>query len=205
MRGARAAALFLAVLVGVAGCGHSRWPAKVLGDGVAINVTPIDASVDQLRSFPRPAGVDSLNASRVPAERQVYRVRAVLLRFTLANDGDIHLAIAQPGNPAGTMIAEIPDPNRMTGAPNAYREAVARTRRKFIAAFGAPSMSNWRHVHREILLVGPLFFDLLHGQVGGLLGGTPTGVEIHPVLGIVISKPGSLRGHSAVKRGVRAT
>ncbi len=205
MRGARAAALFFAVLVGAAGCGHSRWPAKVLGDGVAINPTPIDASVDQLRSLPRSAGVDSFNASRVPAERQVYRVRAVLLRFTLANDGDIHLAIAQPGNPASTMIAEIPDPNRMTGAPNVYREAVAQTRRKFIAAFGAPSMSKWRPAHLQVELVGPLFFDLLHGQVGGLFGGTPTGVEIHPVLGIVISKASPLRSHIGVKRGVGAT
>src|SRR5207247_2332491 len=104
MREARAAALFLAVLVGVAGCGHSRWPAKVLADGVAIHATPINTSIDRLRSLPRPAGVDSLDAPRVAAERQVYRVRAVLQRFTLAKDGDIHLAIAQPGNPAGTMI-----------------------------------------------------------------------------------------------------
>ena len=184
-------ALFLTVLVGAAGCGHSRWPAKVLGDGTAINATPINTSVDRLHALPRPAGVDSLDATRVPAERQVYRVHADLLRFMLANDGDIHLAIAQPGNAASTMIAEIPDPSRMTGAPNIYREAVAQTRRKFIAAFGAPVMSKWRPAHREVILTGPLFFDLLHGQVGGLFGGTPTGVEIHPVLGIVISKPKS--------------
>ena len=80
MREARAAALFLAVLVGVAGCGHSRWPAKVLADGVAIHATPINTSIDRLRSLPRPAGVDSLDAPRVAAERQVYRVRAVLQR-----------------------------------------------------------------------------------------------------------------------------
>lgn len=198
MRGARAAALFFIVLVGAAGCGHSRWPAKVLGDGAAINVTPIETTIDRLRALPRPAGVDSLSATRVPAERQAYRVRALLLRFTLASDGDIHLAIAQPGNPANTMIAEIPDPARMTGALNVYRLAVAQTRRKFIGAFGTPVMKTWKPANREVILTGPLFFDLLHGQVGGLFGGTPTGVEIHPVLGIVI-------GHSGTKRGVGAT
>jgi len=191
MRGARAAALFFAVLAGAAGCGHSRWPAKVLGDGTAINTTPINSSIERLRALPRPAGADGLNATRVPAERQVYRVHADLLRFTLANDGDIHLAIAQPGNATLTMIAEIPDPSRMTGAPNIYRYAVAQTRRKFIAAFGPPVKGKWLPAHREVVLSGPLFFDLLHGQVGGLFGGTPTGVEIHPVLGIVISKPNS--------------
>jgi len=158
----------------------------VLGDGVALSSTPINASIDRLRSLPRPGGVDSFNAPRVPAERQVYRVRVVLLRFTLARDGDIHLAIAQPGNASSTMIAEIPDPKSMTGARNVYRAAVAQTRRKFVALFGAPQSGVWRSVDRRIEITGPAFFDLLHGQAGGLFGGAPTGVEIHPVLSIEI-------------------
>ncbi|HET9392135.1 MAG TPA: hypothetical protein VFO29_01245 [Candidatus Rubrimentiphilum sp.] len=199
MRGARAAALFLIVLIGAAGCGHSRWPAKTLGDGATINLKPIVTTVDRLRKMPRPAGVDDRDAARVAEERQVYRVDADLLRFTLASDGDIHLAIAQPGHPQDTMIAEIPDPSRMTGAPNIYRLAVARTRREFIAEFGTPVMSTWKPANREVTLYGPLFFDLLHGQTAGLFGGTPTGIEIHPVLGITISAASGLRGHNAIK------
>ncbi len=196
MRRTRSGALFVAALVCVAGCGHSRWAAKVLGDGVAIASAPIDVSIDQLRSLPRPVGVDSFDTPRVVAERQVYRVRADLLRFTLASDGDIHLAIAQPGKTASTVIAEIPDPDRMTNAPNRYRQAVAEARRKFIAEFGIPSISTWRSAHRAVTLTGPIFFDLLHGQVGGLFGGAPTGVEIHPVLAIEILRPGSPRRHT---------
>jgi len=109
-------------------------------------------------------------------------VRAVLLRYSLASDGDVHLAIADPHDAASTMIAEIPDPNRMDGAPPRYRQEVARTRRQFIAAFGAPSFGVWRPVGREIEITGPVFFDLLVGQAGGQAAGAPSAVEIHPVL-----------------------
>ncbi len=178
------AALFAAVVLSASGCVHARWPAKTLADGVPIASKPIDRTITQLRAIPRPPGVDSFSAARVPQERQVYRVRAVLLRFSLATDGDVHLAIAEPREPAATMIAEIPDPDRMTGAPAQYREQVARTRRDFIAAFGAPALDVWRPVRRQVVLTGPLFFDYLAGPAGGQAGVAPNDVEIHPVLGI---------------------
>lgn len=135
-----------------------------------------------MRALPRPAGVEGFNAPRVTAERQIYTVRADLLRFTLATDGDIHLAIAQPDRPDQTMIAEIPDARRMTGAPNIYRGGVARTRRAFVRDFGAPMLNAWHEVHRKVVITGPIFFDLLDGQIGGRAGGTPNAIEIHPVL-----------------------
>jgi len=121
----------------------------------------------------------------VTQERQVYTVRAVLLRFTLASDGDIHLAIADPHNRAVTMIAEIPDPDRMTGAPERYRNQVAQTRRNFVAAFGAPALDIWRPVGRQVQVTGPIFFDYRAGPPGGEAGVAPNDVEIHPVLSIV--------------------
>jgi hypothetical protein len=182
MRGALSAALLLALVLSASGCVHARWPAKVLGDGVPISATPIDGTITQLRALPRPAGVDGFDAPRVPLERQVYRVRALLLRFTLATDGDIHLAIAQPGDPASTMIAEIPDPARMTGAPARYRNEIAQTRRSFTRVFGAPSLDVWRPAGRQVELTGPIFFDIGHGQIGGNDAGAPNAIEIHPVL-----------------------
>jgi hypothetical protein len=183
MRRALPAAL-LALVLSTSGCVHARWPAKVLGDGVPISATPIDGTIAQLRALPRPAGVDGFDAPRVPLERQVYRVRAALLRFTLATDGDIHLAIAQPGDPASTMIAEIPDPARMTNAPARYRDEVAQTRQDFIADFGKPHLDVWHNVHRQVEITGPIFFDAVHGQVGGPDGGVANGIEIHPVLSL---------------------
>jgi len=191
VRKALPAALFAALFL--SGCVHSRWPAKVLGDGTAISSKPVDATITQLRAMPRPDGVDEFNAPRVPQERQVYRVRAEILRYTLAGDGDIHLAIAEPHDPAVTTIAEIPDASRMGGAPALYRDQVARTRRDFIAVFGAPTLDVWRPVHRQAELTGPLFFDSIFGQVGGKAGGAANGIEIHPVLGIKLLVAGKTK------------
>ncbi len=187
------AAVAAAVVLCASGCVHARWPAKVLGDGVPIASKPIDATITQLRAIPRPPGVDSFNAARVLQERQVYRVRAVLLRFSLAPDGDVHLAIGELSDPVATMIAEIPDPDRMTGAPARYRDQVARTRRDFIATFGAPALDVWRPVRRQVVLTGPLFFDYLAGPAGGQAGVAPNDVEIHPVLTIT---PAGKMSHS---------
>ena len=181
MRKALPAALFAALILG--GCVHSRWPAKVLGDGTVISSKPVDATLTQLRAMPRPDGVDGFNAPRVPQERQVYRVRALLLRFALASDGDVHLAIAEPRDPGVTMVAEIPDPDRMNGALPRYRAEVARTRRDFIAAFGTPVRGTWHQIRRQVVLSGPIFFDFVD-QVGGETGVAPNGIEIHPVLSI---------------------
>jgi hypothetical protein len=177
------AAFFAAILLCASGCAHSRWSAKTLADGVPIAASPVVGTVVELRALPRPQGVDAFNATRVSQERVVYRLRAVLLRFTLASDGDIHLAIAQPGEPAATVIAEIPDPARMTGAPDRYRNQVTQARRGFIQTFGTPT-NVWKEVDRAVVLTGPIFYDYRHGQVGGKFAGAESGIEIHPVLSI---------------------
>ena len=169
---------------------------KTLTDGVPIAPVPIEGTIVQLRALPRPPGVDAFDAPRAAPERQVYIVRAELLRFTLAADGDIHLAIAQPGQPDQTMIAEIPDPVRMTGAPKKYRDEVASTRRNFVRIFGRPMWVAWRDVNREVIVTGPIFFDREHGQIGGRFGGAPNSIEIHPVLHLDVpraGKPGALK------------
>ena len=132
-----AIALGAALAAAASACGRERWPAKVLSDGVAIDAArPLVTTVDRLRTLPRPPGVGGFDSSRVPAERRVYRVHAELLGFKLEKDGDIHLVIAQPGDRAHTMIAEIPDPRCMGGAPPIYAKDVARTRLAFVKAWG---------------------------------------------------------------------
>ena len=174
-------ALVIALSAPAYACGRERWPAKVLSDGVAIDAAhPAVASVDQLRALSRPPGVGGFDASRVPAERRVYRIQAELLGFKLESDGDIHLVIAQPGNRAHTMIAEIPDPRCMSGAPPVYSNDVARTRLAFVKAYGIPPATHFRIAYKPITVVGPAFFDFLHGQDGL----APNGIEIHPVLAI---------------------
>lgn len=106
-------------------------------------------------------------------------MNAELLGFKLESDGDIHLVIAQPGNRADTMIAEIPDPNCMDAAPAAYVHD-GESGLAFVKAYGIPPVREFRIAYRPIMLTGPAFFDFPHGQDGL----APTGIEIHPVLAV---------------------
>lgn len=181
VRSALIAILFALALVSpAAACGRERWSAKVLADGTTIASTAIPESINALRALPRPYGVGGFDASRVAAERRLYHVNAELLGFKLESDGDVHLVIAQPGDRAHTMIAEIPDPNCMDGAPAAYARDVQQARLAFVKAYGIPPVRTFRLAYRPITLTGPAFFDFLHGQDGL----APTGIEIHPVLAV---------------------
>ena len=172
--------LVLSAVAPASACGRERWSAKVLADGTTISASAFSTSVDALRALPRPYDVSGFDAPRVPAERRLYRVDAELLGFKLESDGDIHLVIAQPGNRARTMIAEIPDQNCMDGAPAVYVRDVEQARLQFVKSYGIPPVRTFRLAYRPITLTGPAFFDFLHGQDGL----APTGIEIHPVLAV---------------------
>lgn len=178
------------MVLALGGCAHARWPAKTLSDGVSLAPVALSGTIAQLRDLPRPPGVEGFDAPRVAQERQIYTVRATLLRFTLATDGDIHLAIADPHDADVTMIAEIPDPARMGGAPKKYRDEIAKTRRDFIRTFRGPQLNAWDEVHREVVITGPIFFDQEHGQIGGRYAGAANAIEIHPVLRIELLRAG---------------
>lgn len=175
-----AAMLVFALVAPAAACGRERWSAKTLADGTMISASALSTSVDALRTLPRPYGIGGFDAPRVAAERRLYRVSAELLGFKLESDGDIHLVIAQSGDRAHTMVAEIPDPQCMDGAPTAYVRDVEQARLAFVKTYGIPPVRTFRLAYRPIALTGPVFFDFLHGQDGL----APTGIEIHPVLGV---------------------
>jgi hypothetical protein len=48
------------------------------------------------------------NITRLPSERQAYRVTATLVKYKLETDQDIHIVLAGGGK---TMIAEMPSAN----------------------------------------------------------------------------------------------
>jgi hypothetical protein len=173
-------ALFSAAFLPAHACGKERWDAKVLGDGTSL-FSPISAvDVDYLRSLPRPSGIEGFDARRVPAERHVYRVSGELLGFKVEDDGDIHAVIAENGNRSDTLVAEIPDPRCMNGAPAAYVRDVAQTRLAFVKRFGIPPYRSMRLAYAPITIVGPVFFDFEHGQDGA----APNNAEVHPVVAL---------------------
>jgi hypothetical protein len=103
-------------------CGVERWAVKTLTDPAAKSVDLVArrATVAGMNALPAPA-LPSDNTTRLPTERQAYRVTATLVRYKLETDQDIHIVLAGGGE---TMIAEMPSLNCDYGAQARY--AIAR-------------------------------------------------------------------------------
>lgn len=174
---AMALVAFAASASAASACGVERWSAKVLADGTTQLTGPYNATVAQLQALQRPFAGEYYGA-RVSAERVAYRIQGELLGYKLESDGDIHLVVADPGNRSATLVAEIPDPKCMAGAPATYVRDVAQARLAFVRTFGIPPVTHFALAYKPITIVGPAFFDFEHGQNGS----APNDLEIHPAL-----------------------
>lgn len=155
-------------------CGIERWPVKTLTDPAAdtVDLVPKHATVAAMNALPAPTLPDD-NTTRLPSERQTFRVTATLVKYKLEADQDIHIVLADGGK---TMIAEMPSVHCDVGARDRYAMFVARHRLE--AEYG-PARAHWSYVGRQATLTGVRFFDLNHGQSGV----ADNAVELHPVLG----------------------
>jgi len=158
-------------------CGRARWDVKTLTDAASgsVDFTVHGATVEELTALPVPGPI-KIHTPRYPAETRTYRVSGRLVGFKLETDSDIHVVIA--GTSGATMIVEIPDPSCMGTVKHAE---ISQARADFIRAFGQPVGQFSRPAGASSLrVVGVLFFDIIHGQVGV----ATNGVELHPVLAV---------------------
>lgn len=158
-------------------CGTARWDVKTLTDAASgsVNFTVRDATVEELTALPVPGPIKT-HTPRYPAETATYRVSGRLVGFKLEADSDIHVVIS--GTSETTMIVEIPDPSCIGTVKHAE---ISQARADFIRAFGQPVRQFSRPSGAPSLnVVGVLFFDVIHAQVGV----APNGVELHPVLAV---------------------
>jgi hypothetical protein len=155
-------------------CGVERWAVKTLTDPAArtVNLVARPATVAGMNALPAPT-LPSNNTTRLPSERQAYRITATLVKYKLEADQDIHIVIAGGGK---TMIAEMPSVNCDYRARARYAMLVARN--KLQARYG-PARTYWRYVSRLVTVTGVRFFDVNHGQSGV----ADNAVELHPVFG----------------------
>jgi hypothetical protein len=155
-------------------CGVERWAVKTLSDpgADAVDLVPRHATVVGMNALPAPTLPDD-NTTRLPTERQAFRVTATLVRYKREADQDIHLVLAEGGK---TMIAEMPSVHCDQGARARYAMVVARDRLE--REYG-PAGDHWTHVGRPATVTGVRFFDFMHGQSGV----ADNAVELHPVFG----------------------
>jgi hypothetical protein len=109
----------------------------------------------------RPAPAD-LPSTRLPFERQIYRVIAAVTLVEHEGDNDYHLVLRDKGH---TMIAETPALECTTRATPVRRQQMQRARNA--ARFCA-----------RAAVTGVAFFDFKHGQTGV----APNAIELHQVL-----------------------
>lgn len=166
-----------------ASCGVERWPVKVLSEADAseVDTTPEDATVEELRELPRP--VELQRSLRAPAERQVYRVSADLIGWTSEQDSDLHLVLAEPGDRAETIIAEIPAADCAETTTPGFVADFKAVRATVLHALG-PAPSGYAELSHPLLVTvtGIAFFDFPHKQHGL----APNAIELHPVLSIEV-------------------
>lgn len=166
-------------------CAVERWNIKTLVDPGAgeVNFTPKSATVTQLRAFNGgKSPFHSLSDARaddnvrLPEERQVYRVRAVLVGWKKEKDRDFHIVIADPNDSSATMIAEPPD---SACSASAKAELFGKVRASFVKCFGNPTPRFQKFTEKMLVdLDGVFYYDPIHGQTGV----SPNGGELHPLL-----------------------
>jgi hypothetical protein len=132
----------------------------------------VPTTIIHLRSLPAPRFLP-LHARLRPVETTVWAVDAVLLRYRMEEDSDMHLVIADTGG--RTMIAEMPAV-QCVSASSPFLPAIKAVRRSFDARFHPTA--TWQRPRLRVRVVGVGFFDYRHGQSGV----ANNGIELHPVL-----------------------
>jgi hypothetical protein len=182
---AAALAAFLISTTGALACGQERWPVKTGTDNDAdlVILAPNRTTIAALQAVPSPPNPNVRRSSRfAPIETSVATLSAILTVIKPEADEDYHLVIADPANPAVTMIVESPNPH--CALDSFFAENIAATRQAIDAHFRGPIRG--RHiVNVPVTVTGIPFFDPLHGQEGV----APNGIELHPLLAIRFDQP----------------
>jgi hypothetical protein len=139
-------------------CGVERWTIKTLQDRPHLVVVH-STTIAWLTSRPAPS---SLPTTRLPFERQIFRVHAAVSVIRAEADGDFHIVI---GDGRRTMIAEAPSSSCDARATLAYRKQMSKARAAVRPCANAT-------------ITGVGFFDFPHGQIGV----APNAIELHPIL-----------------------
>ena len=161
-------------------CGTERWTVKTGTDADAglVNLNTIaPTTVSTMAALPVPSNLPE-NSRVPPIETTVFALSATLTQYKLEDDSDYHLVLQDATGK--TLIAEIPLPG-CVGQNSPFLSAISHARSQFNAHLTATNSFKAANIPVQITGVG--FFDFLHGQIGV----APNGIELHPVLDILLS------------------
>jgi hypothetical protein len=168
--------------------GKDRWSVKTGTDADAGQVDldlahATTKTVVQLRAIPVP--------SKRPPDRRadatettVFSVTAFLINYKREPDQDYHLVISDANN--NRMVVEVPSKECIKGA-SPFTTRIVATRQAVDDRFTVKGSFAPTDVRVPVQVVGVGFFD----KKGHGTGGTPNGIEIHPVLQLVFDPSGT--------------
>lgn len=167
-------------------CSGARWPVKTLADpGAAfVDHTATPTTVQQLRTA-KPPAVIAKTPRQSHWETQTVSVPVELTNGKLVHDGDLQLVVHAPGQPAVTMIAELPGATCLqVGTSAADRAALTAARDEIVRGCG-PFTTSKRPLQGRAVLTGVRFLDIPHkgdNVDDNARGAAPDEVEVHPIM-----------------------
>lgn len=159
-----------------ADCGEERAVVKLGLDQEAqdgkVDPSPRDTTIEELVKLKAPKRPSEIHRAN-DTERTIWRVQATVTAMKLEADGDFHIVISDG---VRTMIVEVPSAECATNS--AWAKEIAAVRSAVEAKLHPGKKV--RRVEMPVTVIGPAFFDRVHGQTG--VAGN--GVEIHPAIAV---------------------
>jgi Bacterial Ig-like domain (group 2) len=159
-------------------CGVERWSVKTLSDPLATAVNLFQSQATTIREL----NVQPVHCSGLPTGRtfsQEFQVYEVLGRITLVrleDDRDYHVALADPDNPAFTMVTEVADPVCQGLVSSPHFSTLAEAKAQFDRFRAGRSLSSL--VGELVRVRGVGFYDFNHNQTGR----SQSCIELHPLI-----------------------
>ena len=161
-------------------CGKERWSVKTVTDKDAAKVqeTPTPGTINQLRQIAAPINPNLRPDSRYsPTELTTYEVTGYITLIKAEADQDYHVVLADDAG--RTMIVESTHPD--CALKSRFKAEINQVRAALEQAFKGPITKPIK-TRRLVTVTGVGFFDHIHGQTGV----APNGIELHPILQIVL-------------------
>jgi hypothetical protein len=159
---------------------NERWSVKTGTDADAqalVGTAPVLTTVADMRALPVPVTLPPDGRSD-GAERTIWQVDAILVRYSLDYDLGYRLVLSGPGQ--DSMIAVIPDPATLPRG-SSFADQIAAARQAFADNFGLQSNAVLAtETFTGVSVTGIGFFESIYGQDGI----APNGIALYPVLGI---------------------
>jgi len=169
-------------------CGQWRWDVKTLTDregSALLNAKPVSTGFDQFLQAQAPRKMDKTNKAdkiqpRFPSEKEVVEITAYITSITVTEkDHDFLMVLKSPLTEL-TCFAELPNPDCVTfdKFPE-QRKLFSKVWKDLVPIMDKISGNN-RPV--KVKIKGIPFWDVPDGERGA----SSTGLEIHPVLNVVV-------------------